>query len=151
MTSSSFSQPGTSSFGSSIGMSSTPSYGMAGLNSGNTAMGSGMTGYTGMSGMNSGLTGLSMSGMNSGMSGLSSLNSGSFGMNPAGPTSRHPAAGSAMGNQAKSAGGSTALDALFAPELEHLQNKNKPSMNAMQSQHVQQAGINPGTCFARVG
>lgn len=151
---SSFSQPGTSSFGASMGMSATPSYAMAGLNSGNTGMGSGMTGYTGMSGMNSGMTGLSMPGANSGMTGLStnsgmtgysSLNptiSGSFGINPAGSSPRYPSAG----NQAQSvnAGGSTALDALFAPELEHLQNK-KPSMNAMQSQQPgMQAGMNPG-------
>lgn len=158
--SSSFSQPGTSSFGASMGMS-TPSYGMAGLNSGNTGMGSGMTGYTGMSGMNTGMTGLSMpssnsgmtvlstSGMNSGMSGLSSLNptmSGSFGMNPAGSSPRYPSAGSSAGNQTKNASGSTALDSLFAPELGHLQNKNKPSMNAMQAQQSgMQAGMNPGT------
>ena len=124
---------------------------MTGLNSGNTGMGSGMTGFTGMSGVNSGMTGLSMPGMNSGMSGLSGLNSGSFGMNPAVPTARYPTAGSSTGNQTKSAGGSTALDSLFAPELEHLHNKNKPSMNAMQSQQAQQAGMNPGTCFATVG
>jgi len=144
MASSSSSQPGTSSFGSSMGMASTPSYGMTGLNSGNTGMGSGMTGFTGMSGVNSGMTGLSMPGMNSGMSGLSGLNSGSFGMNPAVPTPRYPTAGSSTGNQTKSAGGSTALDSLFAPELEHLHNKNKPSMNAMQSQQAQQAGMDPG-------
>ncbi|KAJ7389645.1 SCY1-like protein 2 [Desmophyllum pertusum] len=163
---SSFSQPGTSSFGASMGMSTTPSYAMAGLNSGNAGMGSGMTGYTGMSGMNSGMTGLSMPGANSGMTGLSmsgansgmaglSTNSGmtgysslnptipgSFGINPVGSSPRYPSAG----NQAQSvnAGGSTALDALFAPELEHLQNK-KPSMNAMQSQQPgMQAGMNPG-------
>ena len=115
---------------------------MAGFNSGPTGMGSGMTGSTGMSVMNS------MSGMNSGRSGLSSLNSGSFGMNPVGSTPKYPAAGSSAGSQAKSAGCSTALDSLFAPELEHLQNKNKPSMNAMQAQH---AGMNPGMSFARVG
>lgn len=148
---SSSSQPGTSSFGSSVGMASTPSYGMTGLNSGNTGMGSGMTGFTGMSGVNSGMTGLSMPGMNSGMSGLSGLNSGSFGMNPAVPTPRYPTAGSSAGNQTKSAGGSTALDSLFAPELKRLHNKNKPSMNAMQTQQAQQAGMNPGTCFAIVG
>ena len=144
MATSSFSQPGTSSFGSSMGMSSAPTYGMAGY----TGMGSGMTGYTGMSGMNSGMTGLSMSGMNSGMSGSSSLNSGSFGMNPAGSSPRYPATGISAGSQTKSAGSSKALDSLFAPELEHLQNKNKPSMNAMQAQ---QAGVNTGTPLSRVG
>ena len=152
---SSFSHPGTSSFGSSIGLS-TPSYGMAGINSGNTGMGSGMSGYTGMSsmntgmtglstsGMNSGMTGLSTSGMNSGMTGLSSINptmSGSFGMNPVGSSPRYPSAG----NQIKSSSGSTALDSLFAPELGHLQNKSKPSMNSLQSQQAgMQAGKNPG-------
>lgn len=144
---SSFSHPGTSSFGASMGMS-TPSYGMAGINSGNTGMGSGMTGYTGMSNMNTGMTGLSTSGMNSGVTGLSSINptmSGSFGMNPVGSSPRYPSAGLSAGNQTKSASGSTALDSLFAPELGHLQNKSKPSMNAMQSQQAgMQAGMNPG-------
>lgn len=147
MATSSFSHPGTSSFGASMGMSA-PSYGMAGINSGNTGMGSGMTGYTGMSSMNSGMTGSSTSGMNSGMTGLSSINptmSGSFGMNPVGSSPRYPSVGSSAGNQNRSASGSTALDSLFAPELGHLQNKNKPSMNAMQSQQaVMQAGRNPG-------
>ena len=143
MATSSFSQPGTSSFGASMGMSSAPTCGMAAY----TGMGSGMTGYTGMSGMNSGMTGLSMSGMNSGMSGLSSLNSGSFGMNPAGSSPRYPATGTSAGSQTKNAGGSKALDSLFAPELEHLQNKSKPSMNAMQAQQGQQAGMNTGTSF----
>ncbi|KAL9955263.1 hypothetical protein ACROYT_G036561 [Oculina patagonica] len=146
---SSFSQSGTSSFGASMGMS-TPSYGMAGLSSGNAGMGSGMTGYTGMSmpSSNSGITGFSTSGMNSSMTGLSSLNptmSGSFGMNPASSSPRYPSAGSSAGNQSKNASGSTALDSLFAPELGHLQNKNKPSMNAMQAQQAgMQAGMNPG-------
>lgn len=156
---SSFSHPGTSSFGSSMGFS-TPSYGMAGINSGNTGMGSGMSGYTGMSGMNtgmtglstsgmnSGMTGLSTSGMNSGMTGLSSINptmSGSFGMNPTGSSPRYPSAGSSAGNQTKSSSGSTALDSLFAPELGHLQNKSKPSMNTLQYQQAGiQAGNNPG-------
>jgi len=168
---SSISHPGTSSFGSSMGLS-TSSYGMAGVNSGNTEMGSGMTGYTGMSsmntgmtglstsgvnsgmvglstsGMNSGMAGLSTSGMNSGMTGLSSKTltmSGSFGMNPVGSSPRYPSAGLSAGNQTKSGSGSTALDSLFAPELGHLQNKNKPSMNALQSQQAgMQAGMNPG-------
>ena len=175
MATSSYSHPGTSSFGASMGMS-TPSYGMAGINSGNTGMGSGMTGYTGMSSMNTGMTGLSTSGMNSGMgglstsgmnsgmgglstsgtnsgmTGLSSINptmSGSFGMNPVGSSPRYPSAGSSAGNQTRSASGSTALDSLFAPELGHLQNKSKPSMNAMQSQQAGMQtgtpGMNPGT------
>lgn len=146
MATSSFSQPGTSSFGPSMGMP-TASYGMAGLNSGNTGMGSGMTGYTGLTSMNSGMTGLPTSNMNSGMMGLSSLNppvSGSFGMNPAGSSPRY-SAGPAAGNQPKNTGGSSALDSLFAPELGHLQNKGKPSMNAMQSQQAgMQAAMNPG-------
>ena len=156
---SSFSHPGTSSFGSPMGLS-TPSYGMAGINSGNTGMGSGMSGYTGMSSMNTGMSGLSTSGMNSGMSGLStsgmnsamtglsSINStmsGSFGMNPMGSSPQYPSAGSSAGNQTKSLSGSTALDSLFAPELGHLQNKSKPSMNSLQSQQAgMQAGKNPG-------
>lgn len=144
---SSFSHPGTSSFGSSMGFS-TPSYGMAGINSGNTGMGSGMSGYTGMSSMNTGMTGLSTSGMNSSMTGLSSINptmSGSFGMNPASSSPRYPSAGSSAGNQTKSSSGSTALDSLFAPELGHLQNKSKPSMNTLQYQQAGiQAGNNPG-------
>ena len=156
---SSISHPGTSSFGSSMGLS-TSSYGMAGVNSGNTGMGSGMTGYTGMSSMNTGMTGLSTSGMNSGMAGLSTSGmnsgmtglssktltmSGSFGMNPVGSSPRYPSAGLSAGNQTKSGSGSTALDSLFAPELGHLQNKNKPSMNALQSQQAgMQAGMNPG-------
>ena len=144
---SSFSHPGTSSFGSSMGLS-TPSYGMAGTNSGNTGMGSGMTGYTGMSSMNTGMTGISTSGINSGMTGLSSKTqamSGSFGINPVGSSPRYPSAGLSAGNQTKNASGSTALDSLFAPELGHLQNKSKPSMNALQSQQAgMQAGMNPG-------
>ena len=144
---SSFSHPGTSSFGSPMGLS-TPSYGMAGINSGNTGMGSGMSGYTGMSSMNTGMSGLSTSGMNSGMTGLSSTNPtmpGSFGMNPMGSSPRYPSAGSSAGNQTKSLSGSTALDSLFAPELGHLQNKSKPSMNSLQSQQAgMQAGKNPG-------
>lgn len=156
---SSFSQTGTSTFGASMGMS-TPSYGMAGLSSGNTGMGSGMAGFTGTPGMSTGMTGLSMpssnsgmaglstSGMNSGMTGLSSSNptlSGSFGMTSAGASPWYSPAGSSAGNQAKNAAGSTALDSLFAPELEHLQNKNKPSMNAMQAQRAgTQAPTNPG-------
>lgn len=144
---SSFSHPGTSSFGSSMGFS-TPSYGMAGINSGNTGMGSGMSGYAGMSSMNTGMTGLSTSGMNSSMTGLSSINptmSGSFGMNPASSSPRYPSAGSSAGNQTKSSSGSTALDSLFAPELGHLQNKSKPSMNTLQYQQAgMQAGNNPG-------
>ena len=144
---SSFSHTGASSFGSSMGLS-TPSYGMAGINSGNTGMVSGMTGYTGMSSMNTGMTGLSSSGMNSGMAGLSSKNptmAGSFGMNPVGSSPRYPSAGLSAGNQTKTASGSTALDSLFAPELGHLQNKSKPSMNALQSQLAgMQAGMNPG-------
>lgn len=139
-----FSQPGTSSFGSSMGMSTAPSYGMTGLNSANTGLGSGMTTYTGMSGMNSGMTRLAMSGVNSGMSGSSSLSSGSFRMSPASSAPSYPASGISTGGQTKSTGGSTALDNLFAPELEHLQNKNKPSMNAMQGQQAQQATMNPG-------
>ena len=132
---SSFSQPSSSSFGSSMGMTSTASYGKVGLNSGNTGIGSGMTGSTGPSRMNSGLTGLSMSGMNSsGLSAASSLNSGSFGMISANSTPRFT--GSSVGNQTNSTGGSTALDSLFAPELEHLQNKSKPSMNAIQAQQA---------------
>ena len=145
MAASSFSQPGTSSFGSSMAMSSTPSYGMAGLNAGNTGMGSGMTGYTGMSGMNPGMSGLSMYGMNSGTSGLSGLNSGSMGMNPAGSTPKYSATGSFAGSQSKNAGGSSALDSLFAPELGHLQNKSKPSMSALQAQQGQHGGMNQGT------
>lgn len=139
-----FSQPGTSSFGSSMGMSTAPSYGMTGLNSANTGLGSGMTTYTGMSGMNSGMTRLAMSGVNSGMSGSSSLSSGSFRMSPASSAPSYPASGISTGGQTKSTVGSTALDNLFAPELEHLQNKNKPSMNAMQGQQAQQATMNPG-------
>ena len=112
-----------------------------GLNSGNTGIGSGMIGSTGLSRMNSGLTGLSMSGMNSsGLSGASSLNSGSFGMGSANSTPKFAAIGGSVGNQTNSTSGSTALDSLFAPELEHLQNKSKPSMNAMQTQ---QAPANP--------
>ncbi|XP_074638590.1 SCY1-like protein 2 [Acropora palmata] len=145
---SSFSQPSSSSFGSSMGMTSTTSYGKVGLNSGNTGIGSGMTGSTGPSRMNSGLTGLSMSGMNSsGLSAASSLNSGSFGMSSANSTPRFAATGSSVGNQTNSTGGSTALDSLFAPELEHLQNKSKPSMNAMQAQqapaHPSMMGLQP--------
>ena len=136
---------------------------MAGITSGNTGMGSGMSGYTGSmntgmtglstSGMNSGMTGLSTSGMNSGMTGLSSINptmSGSFGMNPVGSSPRYPSAGSAAGNQTRSSSGSTALDSLFAPELGHLQNKNKPSMNTLQSQQAgNNPGMNPGMFCAR--
>lgn len=144
-----FSQPGTSSFGSSMGMSTAPSYGMTGLNSANTGLGSGMTPYTGMSGMNSGMTRLSMSGVNSGMSGSSSLSSGSFRMSPASSAPRYPASEISTGGQTNT-GGSTALDNLFAPELEHLQNKNKPSMNAMQGQQAQQAAMNPGMSSGRV-
>ncbi|XP_073245598.1 SCY1-like protein 2 isoform X1 [Porites lutea] len=149
MAASSFSQSGTSSFGSSMAMSSTPSYGMAGLNTGNTGMGSGMTGYTGMSGMNPGMSGLSMYGMNSGTSGLSGLNSGSMGMNPAGSTPKYSATGSFAGSQSKNAGGSSALDSLFAPELGHLQIKSKPSMSALQAQQGQHGGMNQGSMGSR--
>ena len=138
---SSFSQPSSSSFGSSVGMTSTASYGKVGWDSGNTGIGPGLSGSTGPSRMNSGLTGLSMSGMNSsGLSAASSLNSGSFGMSSANSTPRFAATGSSVGNQTNATGGSTALDSLFAPELEHLQNKSKPSMNAMQAQ---QAPVHP--------
>ena len=123
-------------------MTSTPSYGMVGLKSGNTGIGTGMTGQAGMPRMNSDFTGLSMAGMNSsGMTGASSLHSGSFGMSSANSTSRFSATVSSGGSQAKTTNGSTALDSLFAPELEHLQSKNKPSMNAMQTH---QGAVNPG-------
>lgn len=144
---SSFSFSGTSSFGSSMGMTSTPSYGMVGLKSGNTGIGTGMTGQSGMPRMNSDFTGLSMAGMNSsGMTGASSLHSGSFGMSSANSTSRFSATVSSGGSQAKTTNGSTALDSLFAPELEHLHSKNKPSMNAMQSH---QGAANPGVMGQR--
>lgn len=126
---------GTSGFSPSMGMS-TASYGMSGPHTGNTGMGSGMASYTGMSSMNSGMTGLSS---------LNTSMTGSFGMNPASSSPRYSSAGSAAGNQANNTSGSSALDSLFAPELEHLQNKGKPSMNALQSQQVgMPAAVNPG-------
>ena len=118
---------------------STASYGMSGPHTGNTGMGSGMASYTGMSSMNSGMTGLSS---------LNTSMTGSFGMNPASSSPRYSSAGSAAGNQANNTSGSSALDSLFAPELEHLQNKGKPSMNALQSQQLgMPAAVNPGMFF----
>lgn len=135
MAPSSLSQPGISGVNPSMGMS-TASYGMSGLHSGNTGMDSGMASYTGMSGMNSGMTGLSS---------LNTSMTGSFGMSPASSSPRYSSAGSAAGNQGKNTSGSSALDSLFAPELGHLQNKGKPSMNALQSQQAgMSAAMNPG-------
>lgn len=139
MAPSSLSQPGISGVNPSMGMC-TASYGMSGLHSGNTGMGSGMASYTGMSGMNSGMTGLSS---------LNTSMTGSFGMSPASSSPRYSSAGSAAGNQGKNTSGSSALDSLFAPELGHLQNKGKPSMNALQSQQAgMSAAMNPGMFFS---
>ena len=148
---SSFSQPGTSAFGTSMGMSSA-SYGMS---SGLASLSSGNTGMTGLKPVNTG-----MSGASTRMSGLSNINqsmSGSFMMNTSGPiVSWNASPGPSLGSSSsRSAGGSSALDSLFAPELEHLQNKNKPSLHAMQSHGPnptgQQLGVMGGMCFNSSG